>query len=62
MSEYALGRVSLWEGEWRGKPMSCFAAEKKAVCKVGDKMALSACLTRPWRIPKAGDKANKRVD
>ncbi|HII46741.1 TPA: PaRep2a protein, partial [Pyrobaculum aerophilum] len=23
----------------RGKPMSCFVTEKKAVCKVGEKMA-----------------------
>jgi hypothetical protein len=39
ISEYALRRAFWWEGEWRGKPMSCFVTEKKAVCKVGDKMA-----------------------
>ncbi|AAL63606.1 paREP2a [Pyrobaculum aerophilum str. IM2] len=39
ISEYALRRAFWWEGEWRGKPISCFAAEKKAVCKVGEKMA-----------------------
>ena len=38
-SEYALRRAFWWEGEWRGKPMSCFVTEKKAVCKVGEKMA-----------------------
>ncbi|WP_116420811.1 PaRep2a protein [Pyrobaculum aerophilum] len=31
-------RAFWWEGEWRGKPMSCFVTEKKAVCKVGEKM------------------------
>ncbi len=39
ISEYALRRAFWWEGEWRGKSMSCFVTEKKAVCKVGEKMA-----------------------
>ncbi|MEM0464608.1 PaRep2a protein, partial [Pyrobaculum sp.] len=39
ISEYALRKAFWWEGEWRGKSMSCFVTEKKAVCKVGDKMA-----------------------
>ncbi|WP_333639368.1 PaRep2a protein, partial [Pyrobaculum aerophilum] len=29
----------LGDGGWRGKPMSCFVTGRKAVCKVGDKMA-----------------------
>ncbi|WP_181933421.1 PaRep2a protein, partial [Pyrobaculum aerophilum] len=39
ISEYSLRRAFWWEGEWRGKPISCFVTEKRAVCKVGDKMA-----------------------
>ncbi|RFA95663.1 PaRep2a protein [Pyrobaculum aerophilum] len=37
-SKYALRGAFWWEGEWMGKPMSCFVTEKKAMCKVGDKI------------------------
>ena len=37
ISEYALRRAFWWEGEWRGKPISCFVTEKKAVCKIGER-------------------------
>ena len=39
ISEYSLRRAFWWDGEWRGKPISCFVTEKKAVCRVGEKMA-----------------------
>ncbi|WP_258870504.1 PaRep2a protein [Pyrobaculum aerophilum] len=38
-TERALRGAFWWEGEWRGKPMSCFVTGRKAVCKVGDKKA-----------------------
>ena len=53
ISEYALKHAFWWDGEWRGEPISCFITGKKAVCKIGDKMALSACLTRRKGVPQA---------
>ncbi|WP_258870482.1 PaRep2a protein [Pyrobaculum aerophilum] len=56
ISEYALGRISLWEGEWRGKPVSCFVTEKKAVCRLGEKMAVFHVFDTPQEVY-LGDKA-----
>nr|WP_287069608.1 PaRep2a protein [Pyrobaculum sp.] len=39
ISEYALRRAFWWNGEWRGRPMSCFVTDLRAFCKVGKKMA-----------------------
>ncbi|WP_258870528.1 PaRep2a protein [Pyrobaculum aerophilum] len=37
MGEYSLRRAFWWE--WRGKPILCFVADLRAICKVGDKIA-----------------------
>ncbi|WP_258870671.1 PaRep2a protein [Pyrobaculum aerophilum] len=35
LSEKALREAFWWDGEWMGKPVSCFVTEREAVCKWG---------------------------
>jgi hypothetical protein len=45
--EYSLRRAFWWDGQWLGKPMSCFVTDRRAYCVTDGKKAVFYVVDTP---------------